>query len=263
MSKTRIGTMPVLTSLVSLLLMASFLGCSGADAPENSIPSADKNKATADNSSQSASKTYPDGKNPLSRSTLFDPKTNSSALALPASNSESPEEASSTIVVFETDLGDMVVELDAANAPATVANFLETYVDQKRFDGMVIHHAEPDYIVATGGFYAGLHEIQRGGDILNEANNGKKAVRGSLTMARHPDYKDSANSEFWFNVADIPDFDHQQGDTGQKFGYCTFGQVVQGLDVLDRIAQVPTQKRDEFRKLPVQEVVIKSVHRLK
>jgi cyclophilin family peptidyl-prolyl cis-trans isomerase len=97
---------------------------------------------------------------------------------------------------------------------------------------------------------------------LNEADNGLKNVRGAVAMARHPASINSATSQFFVNLVDNPDLDHKDSENDEQYGYCVFGQVVAGMDVVDRIAQVDVHDANMFPNVPVEPVVIESVQRL-
>ena len=117
-------------------------------------------------------------------------------------------------------------------------------------------------MIAAGGFTADLKPKPARACILNEAKNGLQNRRGTIAMARSPDYVDSAASQFFINLVDNPALDHAEDDKPDKFGYCVFGQVVEGMDVVDRIADVQVADKGEFIKTPVQAVVVESIARV-
>ena len=138
-------------------------------------------------------------------------------------------------VVMETSLGEVVIELDPVKAPGTAKSFLE-YVDAGFYDGTVFHRVIANFMIQGGGFGDDLKQKPTRGPIKNEAKNGLKNERGTIAMARQRD-PHSATSQFFINVADNRPLDYPSRD---GWGYCVFGRVVKGLDVVDKIRQVPT-----------------------
>ena len=155
-------------------------------------------------------------------------------------------------VKLATSAGDIVIELDAAKAPKTVANFVE-YVKAGHYDGTVFHRVIPNFMIQGGGFTATLDQKETRGTIKNEAGNGLKNERGTIAMARTAD-QDSATSQFFINIADNAFLDHGQRD----FGYAVFGKVVKGMDVADKISQVQTHNVGPYQNVPSKPVVILS-----
>jgi len=163
-------------------------------------------------------------------------------------------------VLIKTSLGDMTVRLDAAKAPDTVENFLKKHVDRKFYDQTIFHYVDKGFMVLGGGFTADLKAKPRRAEIFNEANpDGLKNRRGTIAMARTRDIAHTASSQFFFNVVDNPSLDHTSYDSAEEYGYCVFGEIVEGLEVLDRIAEVEVQEKDGFAKLPAEPVVIESI----
>jgi peptidyl-prolyl cis-trans isomerase A (cyclophilin A)/peptidyl-prolyl cis-trans isomerase B (cyclophilin B) len=169
-------------------------------------------------------------------------------------------------VLIQTSLGSIRVQLDAAKAPETVDNFLENYVDRGFYDGTIFHHVENGFLVAAGGFDANLNAKAARAPIRNEATNGLKNLQGTIAMSRQADYADSATSQFFINLVDNPALDHPgdngPGDGGDADGYCVFGKVVEGMDVVEAIAQQPVEQRGEFPNVPLQPILIESVMRI-
>ncbi len=161
-------------------------------------------------------------------------------------------------VVMATSLGSIRLELYPDKAPLTVKNFLR-YVDAKFYDGTVFHRVIDGFMIQGGGFTKGLREKATNPPVKNEAGNGLSNRRGTIAMARTPAV-DSATAQFFINVVDNPFLDHE-GDTPDKFGYCVFGRVVAGMDVVDRIKRVPTHTVGYFEHVPVKDVTILSVRR--
>jgi cyclophilin family peptidyl-prolyl cis-trans isomerase len=143
------------------------------------------------------------------------------------------------IVVFYTSVGEFYVRLYEKQAPRTVANFLH-YLRGGFYDGTIFHQVEPGFVAMGGGYDQRKQPKPTRYAIPNEAANGLKNVRGSLAMARDPQKPQSASSEFFFNLADNAKLDHR-GTAADEFGYCVFGQVIDGLDVLDKLSSAAGQ----------------------
>jgi len=170
---------------------------------------------------------------------------------------------SDPVVVIKTTLGDIVVQLDAAQAPITADNFLVHYVDSGHYAGTIFHHVEQGFMVLGGGYTADLKLKPARTPISNEAHNGLAHRRGTIAMARQADVVHSADCQFFFNLADNPSLDHKGRETAEDYGYCVFGQVVQGMEVLDAIAGVPVRDAEGFPRLPVTPVIVRSVERVR
>lgn len=153
-------------------------------------------------------------------------------------------------VRFETDFGDIVVELDRERAPLTVNNFLR-YLDEGFYDGTIFHRVIPDFVVQGGGFLPGLDQKETRPAILSEADNGLRNDRGTIAMARQAE-ADSATSQFYFNLVDNEDLNPSE----QSAGYTVFGRVLSGMDVVDAIAAVETGPQDGFQDVPLEDVVL-------
>jgi len=166
-------------------------------------------------------------------------------------------------VLITTSLGTIRVRLDAERSPRTVDNFLYNYVDSGFYDKTIAHFVEAGYLIAAGGYTADLHEKPAGTPIPCEANNGLSNQRGTIAMARHPDFAHSATSQFFINLADNPSLDYQPTDDGTVNGYCVFGEVIEGWEIVEQIAAVAVHDRGEFVKTPVEPVVIESITRVK
>ena len=161
-----------------------------------------------------------------------------------------------------TNQGVITIELDAEHAPISVSNFLE-YADAGHYEGTVFHQVESGFIAAAGGFTEQLGEkAVSKRPIRNEADNGLKNVRGTIACARAPDVIDSTTSQFFFNLADNGQLDHS-GREPAEYGYCVFGKVVDGQEVLDKIGALPSQPQGDLANVPKQAVVIERVSRLK
>ncbi|PNU20383.1 peptidylprolyl isomerase A [Geothermobacter hydrogeniphilus] len=164
-----------------------------------------------------------------------------------------------TRVLMTTNLGTITLDLDEARAPESVKNFL-TYADAGFYDGTIFHRVIKGFMIQGGGFDTALKRKATRPPIRNEAGNGLKNVRGAIAMAR-TNVIDSATSQFFINLVDN-DFLNHRGNDARGFGYAVFGKVVAGMDIVDRIARVPTEHRGgPFANLPRQQVVIKSIRR--
>ena len=150
-------------------------------------------------------------------------------------------------------LGTITLELDAAKAPETVANFLG-YVQSGHYDGTLFHRVIPGFMIQGGGFESGMVQKPTGKPLQNEAGNGLRNDRYTIAMAR-TQAPHSATAQFFINVADN-DFLNHTAPTPQGWGYAVFGRVVGGTDVVDRIAAVPTGRRGFHDDVPRQDVVI-------
>lgn len=158
---------------------------------------------------------------------------------------------------IETSMGDIVVELDSANAPITVKNFLE-YAQEGFYQDTVFHRIIEGFMVQGGGLTENLREKPNNkAPIKNEAENGLKNDRGSLAMARTR-VVDSATSQFFINVEDN-DFLNHTSPTPQGFGYAVFGKVLEGMDVVDAMCQVKTTSKGLHQDVPVETILIKGV----
>ena len=160
-------------------------------------------------------------------------------------------------VVLHTSQGDIKLLLNAEKAPRTVYNFV-TYVNNGHYRDTIFHQVEKGYALLGGGFTEDLVEKDARYAIPSEANNGLKNKRGAIAMARRLDDPDSATCQFIINLSDNAGFDHQ-GDEPDKYGFCVFGQVVDGWDTLERIASVEVKDTEQFARLPVTPVKINSV----
>ena len=152
-------------------------------------------------------------------------------------------------VKFATSAGDIVVELDAAKAPKTVANFVE-YVKAGHYDGTIFHRVIETFMIQGGGFKPDMSQKPTRAPIPLEAGNGLSNLRGTLAMAR-TQVLDSATSQFFINVVDNLNLDTYGG------GYAVFGKVTSGMDVVDKIRVMPTTSKGPHQNVPVTEIVIR------
>ena len=160
------------------------------------------------------------------------------------------------MVKLNTNHGTIVLELDAEKAPKTVANFLQ-YAKDGFYDGTIFHRVINGFMIQGGGMQPGMVEKQTRESIQNEADNGLTNARGTIAMARTPD-PHSASAQFFINVADN-DFLNFRAQTQDGWGYCVFGKVVDGMDVVDKIKGVQTGNKGYHQDVPVEDVVIESV----
>jgi peptidyl-prolyl cis-trans isomerase B (cyclophilin B) len=165
---------------------------------------------------------------------------------------------SNPIILMETSSGDILLELFEEKAPLSVANFL-SYVDEGFYENTIFHRVIKDFMIQGGGYTVRYEEKPTHAPIKNEAANGLKNVRGSLAMARTAD-PHSASAQFYINTVDNPDLDHQS-EADDEYGYCVFGQVIDGLDVVDKIQKLKTKPQGEHDDAPVDMVVITGMSR--
>lgn len=163
-------------------------------------------------------------------------------------------------VVIKTSVGEVRVRLNREKAPVTVANFLDEYVDRGFYRNTIFHHVDPGYILA-GGYTADLEAKEVRAPIFNEAMNGLKNVRGTVTMSRLPEYSDSATSQFFINVTPAASLDYDEAS--ENAGYCVFGEVVAGMEIVDQIAKSAVHASGDFPQLPVDTILITSIERAK
>jgi peptidyl-prolyl cis-trans isomerase A (cyclophilin A) len=191
--------------------------------------------------------------NPPESKPKLEPAASQPATSQPANPALHPR------VKLETTLGDIVLELDAEKAPVTVDNFV-TYVEAGFFNGTIFHRVMPNFMIQGGGYLPDMTEKKEGlrPPIKNEWQNGLKNERGTIAMARLPGVADSATAQFFINVVDNKGLDAPRDGAG----YAVFGNVVEGLDVVDKIKAVETAEHPKLKMMgkvvPVEPVVIKS-----
>lgn len=164
------------------------------------------------------------------------------------------------VVVMKTSMGTVEIELYADKAPVTVANFL-SYADKGFYNGTIFHRVIGNFMIQGGGFTPGMRQKSTSSPIKNEADNRIPNSRGTIVMARTQDVH-SATSQFFINVVDNGFLDYK-ASTPAGYGYCVFGRVVSGMDVVDKIKSVPTGNYSFFQDVPLTDVVIHSVQRKK
>ena len=162
------------------------------------------------------------------------------------------------VVLLETTSGDILVELYPDKAPETVANFLK-YVADGFYNNTIFHRVIPGFMIQGGGLTARMQQKDTSAPIKNEADNGLKNDRGTIAMARTMD-PHSATAQFFINLVDN-DFLNFQAPSGNGWGYCVFGRVTEGMDVVDKIAKVKTTTVGMYQDVPSDLVVITGASR--
>lgn len=180
--------------------------------------------------------------------------------AFPAAAEQAPPAAKSAaasnpVIVMETSLGPITIELDASRAPLTVKNFLD-YADAGFYTGTVFHRVIPGFMIQAGGFTPDMRQKPTKAAIKNEAQNGLSNKRGTIAMARTP-VVDSATSQFFINLKDNVLLDYGVRD----YGYAVFGKVVAGMETVDKIAALKTGTRAGHQNVPLEPVIITGVAR--
>ena len=173
---------------------------------------------------------------------------------LPAYAASTPaQKGKSTMVKLHTNHGIITIKLDAEKAPNTVKNFLE-YVNSGFYNNTIFHRVIDNFMIQGGGFEPGMKQKPVNAPIKNEANNGLKNVKGSIAMARTQD-PHSASAQFFINIKDN-DFLNHTSPTVQGWGYAVFGQVVEGMEVIDAIRSLKTGRHGMHQDVPVEAVLI-------
>ncbi|MBZ0131403.1 MAG: peptidyl-prolyl cis-trans isomerase [Rhodocyclaceae bacterium] len=157
------------------------------------------------------------------------------------------------MVKLQTNFGTIVLDLDAAQAPETVKNFL-AYVEAGHYDNTIFHRVIKGFMIQGGGFEPGMNQKPTNAPIQNEATNGLKNDHYTVAMARTGD-PHSATAQFFINAKDNAFLNHT-APSGQGWGYCVFGKVVEGMDVVDKIESAKTGSKGFHQDVPVEDVVI-------
>ena len=160
------------------------------------------------------------------------------------------------MIHMHTTYGLITLELDAQKAPKTVANFL-TYVREGFYDGTIFHRVIDNFMLQGGGFLPGMRQKPTHTPIENEAKNGLRNARGTIAMARTSE-PDSATSQFFINVVDN-DFLNDTAATPAGWGYCVFGKIGDGMQVVDQIKGMPTNTKLNHPNVPVTDIVIQKI----
>ena len=192
-----------------------------------------------------------------SAATPGDPAKPAIVLPQPAAKPADP------VVVLHTTAGDIKVRLFQQKAPQTVSNFLHNYVARGFYEETIVHHVEPGVMLIAGGYGSDLAAKETRTPIYNESRGGLSNRRGTVAMIHDGSSPHSGTSQFFINLADNPDFDAQSTDAGDEFGYCVFGEVIEGMEVVDRIAQSQTTATGEFASVPSPPVVVSSAVQLR
>ena len=183
------------------------------------------------------------------------------AVVLVLAANQSGAQETSTILIgneatvrIETSMGDIVVELNPGRAPATVESFLQYVVDDY-YDGTIFHRVAAGFIVQGGGYLPDLTAKPAERMVVNESGNGLSNLRGTIAMARGND-PHAANSQFYFNLVNNTNLNPRP----TRWGYAVFGEVIEGMDVVDRIGAVPTGSGGEFdREVPAEPIIIERI----
>lgn len=167
------------------------------------------------------------------------------------------------VVMIRTSAGDVQVQLFRDKAPQTVDNFLRNYAQRQHYEGTIFHHVDPESMVIAGGYTADLQPKETRTPIYNESKNGLKNTRGMLAMIRDPQHTHSATSQFFINMADNAALDFQSEENDSDWGYCVFGQVIAGMDVVDKIAHSSAAAQGDFEKVPAEPIAISAVEQVR
>ena len=189
--------------------------------------------------------------------TIYDApgKTSAGSMTVKKLDSKYPE------IVLETTLGPITLRLDSEKAPLTVGNFLN-YVERGHYNGTIVHEIHKNYIALLGGYTENLRERTGDFPIRNEAANGLENKRYSVAMARLPDSIDSATTHFFINLADNVNLNHA-GKAADKFGFCVFGEVIAGREIVDQLNSINTKAEQDFPALPTATIAVRNVKRIK
>lgn len=160
------------------------------------------------------------------------------------------------MITLTTNYGDITLSLDMEHTPITANNFI-SYAEKGHYDGTIFHRIIKNFMIQGGGFDNNMSQKQTAAPIVNEAKNGGKNKRGTIAMARTSD-PHSATAQFFINVVDN-DFLNFTKESDNGFGYCVFGKVESGMDVIDKIKTVATTSRSGHQDVPVDPVVIEKV----
>lgn len=160
------------------------------------------------------------------------------------------------MITLQTNLGNIVIELDHTNTPKTAENFL-AYAKNGFYDGTIFHRVIDGFMIQGGGFEPGMQQKDTQAPIENEADKGQPNKRGTIAMARTSD-PHSATAQFFINVADN-NFLNFSSKTTDKWGYCVFGKVTEGMDIVDKIKSAKTTFRAGHQDVPIEDVVIEKV----
>ncbi len=162
------------------------------------------------------------------------------------------------VVSLFTNLGTIRIQLDLEKAPITGKNFL-WYAGNGHYDGTIIHQVIPGYMALGGGYTEKFEEKPTQFWIRNEAFNGLRNQKGTIAMARRPDQSDSSTCQFFFNLVNNPHLDHISRKNANEYGYCVFGRVIEGMDVLEKMNHLSVDDQGDFPSVPIPAIVIERV----
>ncbi len=239
-------------SIIASLLVAgaAILTQAGCGSGEGDVPAASLDSTTSGDSEASTSGDLRTVRDPV-QVVASDASTETPA-TLPQANMHLE-------VVISTDAGEIRVRLDSEKSPLTTENFLSNYVYRGFYPGTIFHYVEKGDMVIAGGYTADLQAKETRAFLKSEADNGLKNKRGTIAMIRLPEHADSATSQFFINLADNPELDHKDDAEPEEFGYCVFGEVVEGMDIAEKIAEAPVTDKGAFHNTPVEPVAIRSI----
>jgi len=243
----------IFSALPVCLLVPIVLGCGSSEDEKTDPPAA----SISDSNSQPADKvSLVPGAEPV--------VVNAEALKRLTSRPEARSEQFDPypVVVMTTNHGDIKLKLNREKAPLTVDNFLNNYVDRGFYDQTIFQYVEKGVMIAGGGYTADFQLKTPREDIRNEAANGLKNKAGTICMARFIDTTHSSNSQFIFNLKDNPELDHISTASPEEYGFCVFGEVIEGMEVLQAISEVEVVDKDDFPLTPVEPVIVESVKRV-
>ena len=243
--------------LLSASFFSSLSGCGSGDDPEVKVPASIKNpeKSKTKENDDSINRKFA-----LNKGALREDRYKEEDLT--KSNHQSQVKEAFVTVILKTNLGNITLKLNQATAPATVDNFVN-YAREGFYDGTIFHQVQKNFILAAGGYTADLKEKPTKTPIRNEAHNGVKNKRGTIAMRRFAKIH-SATSQFIINLADNRAMDHVSREIPEpgkpdSYGYCVFGEVVGGWEVVQKIEMLSVKPNGVFQNLPTEQVIIQSV----
>ncbi len=166
------------------------------------------------------------------------------------------------VVILHTSAGDIQIELFMEQAPQSVGNFLDNYVRQGAYENTIFHYVDPKGFILGGGYSAELVHVPTRGSINNESSNGISHERGTVAMSHEPNEPNSGTCEFFINAVENTGLNYQ-GTAPDQRGYCVFGRVTQGMEIVDQIAAAAVEPKEGFDNLPAEAIVIQSVEEVK
>lgn len=161
------------------------------------------------------------------------------------------------VIILHTNFGDISIKLDTEQVPVTAQNFLN-YAKRGFYDGTIFHRVIEGFMIQGGGFLPGMEDKESDEPIANEADKARSNTRGTLAMARTSD-PHSASNQFFINVSDNTFLDFKHNNSNDGWGYCVFGEVVEGMNVVDDIIAIKTGSRKGHQDVPITDVIIEDV----